>query len=110
LETEDIKAAKIGSAFIEYTNEIREFNHKVNLAKLWAIVTGVCFWKEWWNKNLYGFGEERNKKGKHGPLQGDADYNYVNPFNVRPDPLAKTRDGWRWFIEGKRVAKSAVED
>ena len=107
-ETEDKRAAAISSILIEYTNVLRSFNHKINFAKLWALVTGNVFWKEWWNKNLFGY--TQGKDGKPTKESGDIDYNWVNPFNVRPDPHGKCREEWRWFIEGKLVPKSLVED
>ena len=107
-ESEDKKAAAIASVLIEYTNLLRSFNHKINFAKLWALVTGNVFWKEWWNKNLSGYIE--GSKGEAVKENGDVDYNWVNPFNVRPDPHGKTREEWRWFIEGKSVPKSVLED
>jgi len=48
--------------------------------------------------------------GQAAPDQGDVDFDFVNPFNVRPDPLALGRDGWRYFIEGKRVPRTALEE
>jgi len=107
-EPEDIKASKIGSGAIEYTNLLRRFGSKASLAKLWGLITGNIFWKEWWNKTLFGYIEGSKQKITKEP--GDVDFNFVNPFNVRPDPLAKTREGWRWFIEAKEVPKSALED
>jgi hypothetical protein len=107
-ESEDKKAAGISSVLIEYTNVLRQFNHKINFAKLWTLVTGNVFWKEWWNKNLFGYVEGPNKKPTKE--SGDVDYNWVNPFNVRPDPHGKTREEWRWLIEGKLVPKTALED
>lgn len=107
-ESEDKKAAAMASVLVEYTNVLRNFNHKVNFAKLWALVTGNVFWKEWWNKNLFGYVER--KDGKPVKEDGDVDCNWVNPFNVRPDPQGKTREEWRWLIEGKLVPKSAVEE
>lgn len=107
-ESEDKKAATVSSVLIEYTNVLRQFNHKINFAKLWALVTGNVFWKEWWNKNLFGYIEGKDRK----PVKesGDVDYSWVNPFNVRPDPHGKTREEWRWIIEGKLVPKSSLED
>lgn len=107
-EPEDKKAAIVSSILIEYTNALRHFNHKVNFAKLWALVAGNVFWKEWWNKGLYGYVE--GKGGKPTKESGDVDYNWVNPFNVRPDPHGKAREEWRWFIEGKLVPKATLED
>jgi len=107
-EPEDKKAANAGSVLIEHTNTLRFFNHKINFAKLWALVTGNVFWKEWWNKSLYGYVEGKD----HKPVKesGDVDYNWVSPFNVRPDPHGKTREEWRWFIEGKLVPRASLED
>lgn len=105
-EREDIKASKIASLLIEYTNELRQFNRKINRAKLWALLTGVAYWKEWWNENLYGLAKAGDGNVR---VKGDIDCDYVNPFNVRPDPMAANREGWRWFIEGKRVPKSELE-
>ena len=107
-ESEDKKAAAMAGVLVEYTNVLRNFNHKVNFAKLWALVTGNVFWKEWWNKNLFGYVEGKDKKPVKEP--GDVDCNWVNPFNVRPDPQGKTREEWRWLIEGKLVPKSALEE
>ena len=107
-ESEDIKAARIGSDFIEFTNSLRRFQTKVDRAKLWAIITGVCYWKEWWNRDLKGYSIGKSKKMIE--VDGDVDYDYVNPFNCRPDPLSNSRDGWKWFIEGKRVSKKALEE
>lgn len=106
-EKEDIKGANISSQLIEYTNESGAFKQKVNRAKLWALLTGVVYWKEWWNKNLFGLIQGKDKNIK---VKGNTDYDYVNPFNVRPDPLASSREGWRWFMEGKRVSKSGLEE
>ncbi|HUU38004.1 MAG TPA: hypothetical protein VMW46_07370 [Candidatus Desulfaltia sp.] len=108
-EPEDIKAARLGSMAIEHTNTCseRRFRQKINLAKLWALILGQAFWKEWWNRDLVGFHVDAS--GKIAPDQGDVDFDFVNPFNVRPDPLALGRDGWRYFIEGKRVPASSLE-
>jgi hypothetical protein len=106
-ESEDVKAANVSSALIEYTNYLRNFNFKINFAKLWALVTSCVFWKEWWNRNLQG-----SIQGEKGlvDVQGDIDYNWVNPFNIRLDALAQGREEWRYIIEGKRVPVSSVED
>lgn len=106
-EPEDVRAAYVGSQLIEFTNEQRKFGKKINRAKLWALICGVCFWKEWWNKNLVG--SVKANDGKNAPENGDIDYDYVNPFNCRPDPLSMNREDWRWFIEGKQVPKDIVE-
>lgn len=82
-ESEDIKAAHLSSDALEYTNDIRQFNLKINRAKLWVIITGMIYWKEWWNKNLKGLAKGKTKPV---PVGGDVDYNYVIPFNARPDP------------------------
>ena len=106
-EPEDVKASRVGSFFIEFTNSLRNYQVKVDRAKLWAIITGICYWKEWWNKDLIGYSVDT--KGKMIEVDGDVDYDYVNPFNCRPDPTSNTREGWRWFIEGKRVPVEDLE-
>lgn len=106
-EPEDVKAARIGSFFIEFTNELRRFQVKVDRAKLWAIITGICYWKEWWNRSLKGYSVGNN--GDMIEVDGDIDYDFVNPFNCRPDPLAKRTEDRRWFIEGKRVSMMVLE-
>lgn len=107
-EGEDIRAAYVASQLIEFTNEQRKFNKKVNFSKLWALITGVCFWKEWWNKNLLATTVGNGKKTTE--VKGDVDYDYVCPFNCRPDPTSLNREDWKWFIEGKKVLKSAIEE
>ena len=104
-EAEDIKAARGGSMVIEFTNAKGKFHGKINMAKLWALITGVCFWKEWWNKDLYGLVKSKSGIGRE---KGDVDYNLVNPFNVRPDADGFVRGDWRYFDEGKRLPKSDV--
>jgi len=106
-EPEDIKAAKFGSKVVEFTNNSGKFNSKLSESDWWMLITGNVFWKEWWNKDLNGLVKGTGKPTRES---GNNDYNYVNPFNVRPDPLAKSREGWRWFIELKRVARSSVEE
>lgn len=108
-EPEDIKAARIGSHAIEYTNLNGGFRRKYSLAQFWALVTGTVFWKEWWNKNKMGVAFDPKTK-KVSPVKGDVDFDFVLPFNVRPDPYGKTREEWRWVIEGQVVPTSAVED
>lgn len=107
MEQNDVRAAKVGSAAVEYTNEEGKFNQKIKTAKWWSVVIGNIYWKEWWNENLSG----RIKKddGETVEEPGECDYGWVSAFNCRPDPLAKTRAGWRWFIEGNEVPKSSVE-
>lgn len=108
-EAEDIKGAKIGSSIIQCTNRntYRKFNAKINRAKLWALITGNVFWKEFWNKNLFGL--SKNKTGETVKEPGNVDFSFINPFNVRPDPFGNCREEWRWFIEGKRIPKYIVE-
>lgn len=106
-EAEDIRAAYVASQLIEFTNEQRKFNRKINYAKLWALVTGVCFWKEWWNKNLIA--TAKGNGNKVITVNGDVDYDYVCPFNCRPDPSSLYRENWKWFIEGKKVPKASIE-
>ena len=101
---EDVKAAKLGSRVLEYTNLNGKFNVKMNnYAKLWAIVLGIAYWKEWWNKGLKG--KIDDGKGGITSQPGDVDFKYVNPFNVRVSPGSLERDSWRWLIEGKSVPK-----
>lgn len=107
-ESEDIKGAKAASMFIEFTDELRKFNSKIIRAKLYAILLGVCYWKEWWDESLFGYAETSGKKLQKIP--GDVNFDFVNPFNCRPDPCAMNREGWNWFIEGQRVNKAGLEE
>lgn len=108
LESEDERAAALGSMLIEFLLEKGKFSYKVNRAKLWSLITGQCYWKEWWNKDLWGYVQK--KDGTLVKEKGEVDYDFVTPFNVRPDPDADGRDNWRWFIEGKRVTVRSVEE
>lgn len=106
LEADDIRASKIASLIVEHTNKVGHFRKKCNRAKLWSIIVGNVFWKEWWDTSL----ETRAKKGTtEATITGDINFDYVVPFNIRPDDLSKSREQCRWFIEGKRVPKSSVE-
>ena len=105
-EGEDIKGAHLGSDIVEFTNDRGQFNLKINRAKLWLIITGTIYWKEWWNKNLIGLAKGSTKNVE--TRIGDVDFNYVIPFNCRPD-VGLIRNGWRYFIEGKMVPQSTLE-
>jgi len=107
-EPEDIKAAKIGSASIEWTNLLGGFRRKFSLAQWWSLVTGSVFWKEWWNRNKMGVALNPESK-KSSPVKGEVDFDFVMPFNVRPDPYGKNQNEWRWVVEGQIVPTSAVE-
>lgn len=106
-ESEDVRASHLSSDIIEYTNDKRKFNLKINRSKFWVIVTGLIFWKEWWNASAKGLAEGKGSTAV--PVDGDVDYGYVIPFNARPDPAHLERDGWRYFIEGKLVPQSSLE-
>lgn len=108
-EPEDIKAAKIGSQSIEFTNLLGGFRRKYSLAQFWALVTGIVFWKEWWNREKWGVALNPTTK-KATPVRGDVDFDFIMPFNVRPDPYGKNRQEWRWVVEGQIVPTSAVEE
>lgn len=107
-EAEDIKAAKLGSRLIEYLINRYAFQRKIDIAKLWALICGNVFLKCWWSADYPYFGYVQGNSGLT-KQPGDVAYEYVNPFNVRPDPLGKDRNGWRTFIEGKLVSKSSLE-
>ena len=70
-ESEDITAAKLGSHVIEYTNIQGKCNNKINIAKLWALITGNVFWKEWWNPELTAY--VKDDRGKLTEETGDVD-------------------------------------
>ena len=111
-EPDDVKAAKLGSSIIEYTNltTFGKFLQKLNTAKWWSFVCGDAFWKEWWNKDKWGYiADKKDGKDGIGKEGGNLDFDYINPFNVRPDPYGLTRDSWRHFIEGKRLPSYIVE-
>lgn len=107
-EQEDVKAALIGSRTIEYVHQERKFSRKINRAKLWSLVCGICYWKVWWDSSLWGLRVKGDGNGNE-KVKGDLNFNYVNPFNCRPDPISIDREGWRYFQEGKRVPVSLVE-
>lgn len=107
-EPEDVKSAHMGSIYIEWSNAEGQFRQKINRAKLWGIITGAVYWKEWWNKDAEV--EFKSSKGKILTEKlGTTDYDFINPFNVRPDPSSLTRKGWRWFMEGSREPKADLE-
>jgi len=107
-QSKDVKAGKLGSRAIEYTNLNGKFLFKLNhYAKLWALVTGNVYWKEFWNKHLEG--KIDDGKGGVTTQPGDVDFNYVNPFLVRADPYAIERKNQRWVIEGQELPKTSVE-
>lgn len=110
MDPEDIKAAKIGSAAIEYTHELRAFQSKVKMAKLWSHITGNAWVKAWWDKSLFGLAEDPKAKGKVRVIKGDVNFAYINPFNARPDPDALHPSEWRYFVEGKFIPLVLIEN
>ena len=106
--SEDVKAADLGTHAILYTNDNRGFQQKVTLGMLWALILGQFYWKEFWNKELVGF--IRKSDGKVTEESGDVDYDIINPFNFRPDELAKCPDDWRHTLEGKEVPRRGLEE
>ena len=106
IESTDVKSANVGTAALLYTNDNGKFQKKVNLAMLWALICGQVYWKEWWNKQKHGY--ILNSKNELVREPGDVDFDLVNPFNVRPDCMAKSREGWRYFIEGKEIPKGSL--
>ena len=109
LEREDIRAAKIGSMLVEWTNYNGKFKRKINLAKLYALIMGNVFWKEFWNRNLVGYVSKDNGKTL-AEVKGDVDYDMVNAFNCRPDPKGTSRNAWRWFTEGKSLPVELIAE
>jgi hypothetical protein len=112
LEKDDIKRAKIASIFIEYSNEAGKFKFKIDMAKLWTLICKCVYWKEWWNSrdsSKYGYTRD-SKTNERVKVPGDVDFNFISPFNCRPDPLGTSRETWRHFIEGVRLPKSMVEN
>ncbi len=107
-ESEDIKAAMMGSRSIESRHEERKFRSKINRGKLWSLICGICYWKVWWDSSLWGLSPKGSGDGNN-KVPGDVNFDFVNPFNCRPDPISIDRDGWRYFLEGKRVPVSLVE-
>ncbi|HUX36792.1 MAG TPA: hypothetical protein VMV44_02700 [Rectinemataceae bacterium] len=105
-ESDDRRAAAVGSIIIEQTNHDRDLQRKLVEAKLLILLLGNCYWKEWWNKNLRGLSI---LKGKVVPVGGDIDFAVVSPFNFRPDPHAMSREEWRYVVEGKRVPTRSIE-
>lgn len=105
-ESEDIKAAKLGSVVLDYLLDKGKFNSKANLAKLWAL---LCqgYMKVFWNTNLFGL--IKSKEGSAAKESGEVDFDVVIPFNVRPDFAASQAGKWRWFIEGNRLPTSSIE-
>lgn len=106
--SEDVKAADLGTHAILYTNDNREFQQKVTLGMLWALIIGQIYWKEWWNKDLVGY--IRKTDGSVTKEKGDVDYDIINPFNLRPDELAKSPADWRHTLEGKEVPRKGLEE
>ena len=106
-EDEDVKAAMVGSKTLEFLHNERKFIKKINRGKLWALICGICYWKVWWDSSLTGLAVTSGEKNTL--VKGDVNYDFVNPFNCRPDPISVDRDGWRYFLEGKRVPTSMVE-
>ena len=74
-EAADRKSAAVASVIIEQSNYDRGFNKKQMEAKLLILLLGNCYWKEWWNKNLWALAYDEKKGATR--VKGDVDYQKV---------------------------------
>jgi hypothetical protein len=107
-EANDIRGSEVATKFIghnDYTNdsEVLFEEFKYNLVRC-----GNAFLYSGWEKGKFGF----IKDGDKGKVkqEGDVEMRCPSVFNCRPDPLGKTREEWRWFIELVPCTKDEILD
>jgi hypothetical protein len=119
----DYQAAQVAEALLEYWWDAFNLHEKLKEALLWAIITGQGYWKISWDpyanapfevvydpnggiitdellKSLYI--QELEKEGADIPKEtlflGDIRVDVLSPFDVFPDPDAKTFEDGKFVI------------
>ena len=105
----DIQAAKLSTALISAVAEQNELSSLINDAVAWSEVTGSCFFKVVWDKDM---GDVLcNDKGKNPVSVGDVRITVVPPFEIFPDNVcAGSLEECNSIIHAKAYPVSEIED
>ena len=116
----DIQSAKLSTALISAVAEQNDLSSLINDAVSWSEVTGSCFFKVTWDKDL---GEKIGTDKEKNPVRvGEARITVVPPFEIFPDnvcagsleecasiihakayPVSEIEERWGVKVEGEEV-------
>ena len=116
----DIQSAKLSTALISAVAEQNDLPSLINDAVSWSEVTGSCFFKVTWDKDM---GEKIGTDKEKNPVRvGEARITVVPPFEIFPDnvcagsleecasiihakayPVSEIEERWGVKVEGEEV-------
>ena len=134
-EQEDVKAAETGEKILEFLWKHLDLSTRLESALLWSRVCAAGFWKIVWDSGAgkkFGIVVDENDapvldkdtEKPHKPedfdelpeglkaktiATGDIHVEVVSPFEIYPDPLAKTLDECEWLIQVSIQSKDYVK-
>ncbi len=105
----DIQSAKLSTALISAVAEQNDLPSLINDAVAWSEVTGSCFFKVTWDKDL---GEKIGTDKEKNPVRvGEARITVVPPFEIFPDNVcAGSLDECSSLIHAKAYPVSEIEE
>lgn len=105
----DIQSAKLSTALISAVAEQNDLPSLINDAVSWSEVTGSCFFKVTWDKDL---GEKIGTDKEKNPVRvGEARITVVPPFEIFPDNIcAGSLEECASIIHAKAYPVSEIEE
>jgi hypothetical protein len=134
-EQEDVKSAETGEKILEFLWKHLDLSTRLEAALLWSRVCSSGFWKIVWDSGAgkkFGIVVDEDEspvidqttQQPHRPedfeemppglkaktiATGDIHVEVVSPFEIYPDPLAKTLDECEWLIQVSIQSKDFVK-
>lgn len=102
-ERKDIHGAQVSTKLIDYNDYVVGMEELMEEMKHDLLRPGISSIKWIYDKSAHGFSEKGNR------IPGEVVGEVVPIFNIRPDPVAKTKAQMRWLVELKEVTKQAVK-
>lgn len=105
----DIQSAKLSTALISAVAEQNDMPSLINDAVAWSEVTGSCFFKVTWDKDM---GEILGEDKQKNPVRvGEARITVVPPFEIFPDNVcANSLEECSSLIHAKAYPVTEIED
>lgn len=104
-ERKDVRGAQVATKLIDYNDYVNGIEELMEEMKYDLLRPSISCIKWMYDKNAVG---ALSKKGNKIP--GEVIGEVVPIFNIRPDPVAKTKAQMRWIVELKEVTKQAVSE
>jgi len=98
-DTEDKDAARLSEQVLEMIWEKEKMPARLIDLYMWVQQAGHAYLKVSWDPNLGNLIED--PLTGESEFEGDVRIDVVSPFEIFPDPLAKTLDDCRWVVQAK---------